>query len=214
MTKVKKFGTFSGVFTPSILTISGVIMYLRFPAIIGQAGLINTIGIICIAHIISITTSLSVASLSTDKPVKNGGTYFMISRSLGLPIGGTLGISLFVGLAFSVSLYLIGFAESFLQYWNLENSIQNIRITGSIVLLVVTTITFISTSLAIKSQYIIMAAIVLSLISIFLGFGHHDFAPKEINFAPLATSAPFMLLFGIFFQLLQDLKLVYPCQVI
>ena len=63
MAKVKKFGTFSGVFTPSILTILGVIMYLRFPAIIGQAGLINTLGIIVIAHIISITTSMSVASL-------------------------------------------------------------------------------------------------------------------------------------------------------
>ena len=50
MAKVKKLGTFGGVFTPSILTILGVIMYLRFPAIIGQAGLINTIGIIVIAQ--------------------------------------------------------------------------------------------------------------------------------------------------------------------
>ncbi len=197
MAKAKKFGTFSGVFTPSILTILGVIMYLRFPAIIGQAGLINTIGIIVIAHIISITTSLSVASLSTDKPVQNGGTYFMISRSLGLPIGGTLGLALFVGLSFSVSLYLIGFAESFLQYWGLENNINTIRLTGSIVLLAVTTITFISTSLAIKSQYFIMAAIGLSLLSIL--FGKHDFVPEEVNIAPLATSAPFMVLFGIFF---------------
>ena len=197
MAKVKKFGTFSGVFTPSILTILGVIMYLRFPAIIGQAGLINTIGIIVIAHIISITTSLSVASLSTDKPIQNGGTYFMISRSLGLPIGGTLGLALFVGLSFSVSLYLIGFAESFLQYWGLENNINSIRITGSIVLFAVTTLTFISTSLAIKSQYFIMAAIVLSLLSIFLG--KHEFHPTEIHLAPLATAAPFMLLFGIFF---------------
>jgi len=197
MAKVKKFGTFSGVFTPSILTILGVIMYLRFPAIIGQAGLINTIGIIFIAHIISITTSLSVASLSTDKPVQNGGTYFMISRSLGLPIGGTLGWALFVGLSFSVSLYLIGFAESFLQYWGMDLNINTIRLTGSIVLLAVTTITFISTSLAIKSQYFIMAAIALSLISIF--FGKHDFAPEHVNLTPLATSAPFMILFGIFF---------------
>ncbi len=197
MAKVKKFGTFSGVFTPSILTILGVIMYLRFPAIIGQAGLINTIGIIVIAHIISITTSLSVASLSTDKPVQGGGTYFMISRSLGLPIGGTLGLALFVGLSFSVSLYLIGFAESFLQYWGLENNINTIRITGTIVLIAVTTLTFISTSLAIKSQYFIMAAIVLSLLSIF--FGKHEFTPTEVNIAPLATAAPFMVLFGIFF---------------
>ncbi|PKQ63363.1 hypothetical protein BZG02_08220 [Labilibaculum filiforme] len=197
MAKAKKFGTFGGVFTPSILTILGVIMYLRFPAIIGQAGLINTIGIILIAHIISITTSLSVASLSTDKPVQNGGTYFMISRSLGLPIGGTLGLALFVGLSFSVSLYLIGFSESFLQYWGIENTIANIRIAGTIVLIAVTTITFISTSLAIKSQYFIMGAIVLSLFSIFLG--NHDFAPTTVNLKPLATSAPFMLLFGIFF---------------
>ena len=197
MARAKKFGTFSGVFTPSILTILGVIMYLRFPSIIGQAGLINTIGIIIIAHIISITTSLSVASLSTDKPVQNGGTYFMISRSLGLPIGGTLGIALFVGLSFSVSLYLIGFAESLLQYWDIDNTINYIRITGSIVLLAVTTITFISTSLAIKSQYFIMAAIGLSLLSIF--FGHHSFTPTEINLQPLVTAAPFMVLFGIFF---------------
>ena len=194
MAKDRKLGTFGGVFTPSILTILGVIMYLRFPTIIGQAGLVNTIGIIVIAHIISITTSLSVASLSTDKTVKTGGTYFMISRSLGLPIGGTLGFALFVGLSFSVSLYLIGFAESFLGYWNLDTSINSIRLTGTLILMVVTTITFISTSLAIKSQYFIMVAIALSLLSIFLG--NHEFTPREINFKPLADAAPFMVLFG------------------
>jgi amino acid transporter len=195
--KAKKFGTFSGVFTPSILTILGVIMYLRFPAILGQAGLINTLGIIVVAHIISFSTSLSLASLSTDKPVKTGGTYFMISRSLGLPIGGTLGLSLFVGLALSVSLYLIGFAESFLTYWDMDQSINSIRFTGTIILIIVTTITFISTSLAIKSQYFIMTAMVLSLLSIFLG--HHEFTPEKINLQPIANAAPFMLLFGIFF---------------
>jgi len=110
MVKVKKFGTFSGVFTPSILTILGVIMYLRFPTIIGQAGLWAAIGIIAVAHVISISTGLSVSSIATDKKVKAGGTYYIISRSLGLPIGGTLGLALFVGLSFSVSLYLIGFA--------------------------------------------------------------------------------------------------------
>ncbi len=195
--KAKKFGTFGGVFTPSILTILGVIMYLRFPVILGQAGLINTLGIIVVAHIISFSTSLSLASLSTDKTVKTGGTYFMISRSLGLPIGGTLGLSLFVGLALSVSLYLIGFAESFLTYWDMDGSINSIRITGTIILIIVTTITFISASLAIKSQYFIMTAMVLSLLSIF--FGHHEFTPDKINLQPIATAAPFMLLFGIFF---------------
>ena len=111
----KKFGTFGGVFTPSILTILGVIMYLRLPWIVGQAGILLTIGIIVIAHLVSIATGLSVSSIATDKKVKAGGTYFIISRSLGLPIGGTLGIALFFGLSLSVSLYLIGFSESFLH---------------------------------------------------------------------------------------------------
>ncbi|HNP06211.1 MAG TPA: Na-K-Cl cotransporter, partial [Cyclobacteriaceae bacterium] len=149
MSKVNKFGTFGGVFVPSILTILGVIMYLRLPMIIGEAGLFMTLGIIIVAHIISVTTGLSVSSIATDKKVEAGGTYYMISRSLGLPIGGTLGLALFVGLSFSVSLYLIGFAESFLGYWGYEVTINTIRIAGTIILLLVTTITLISTSLAI-----------------------------------------------------------------
>ncbi|HUW93216.1 MAG TPA: hypothetical protein VMV74_08635 [Bacteroidales bacterium] len=197
MAKGKKFGTFGGVFTPSILTILGVIMYMRLPMISGEAGLIGTLGIIVVAHLISITTGLSVSSIATDKKVKEGGTYFIISRSLGLPIGGTLGLALFVGLSFSVSLYLIGFSESFLNYWNLPMDINYIRITGSIILLVVTIITFVSTSLAIKTQYLIMAAIFLSLLSIF--FGHHDLAPATPNFFGKGTGVPLIVLFGIFF---------------
>ncbi|MBE0572693.1 MAG: amino acid permease [Ignavibacteriaceae bacterium] len=197
MAKSKKFGTFGGVFTPSILTILGVIMYLRLPWIAGQAGLYMTIGIILLAHLISVTTGLSVSSIATDKKVKAGGTYFMISRSLGLPIGGTLGLALFVGLSFSVSLYLIGFAESFLSYWNFPVDKNTIRLTGTIILIAVTIITFISTSLAIKTQYIIMTAIGLSLISIVLG--KHDFVPSETMFSPIVTAAPFIVLFGIFF---------------
>lgn len=197
MTKLKKFGTFGGVFTPSILTILGVIMYMRLPMIAGEAGLLGTLGIVLVAHLISITTGLSVSSIATDKKVKEGGTYYIISRSLGLPIGGTLGIALFVGLSFSVSLYLIGFSESFLTYLDMPVDINHIRIAGSIVLLAVTIITFISTSLAIKTQYLIMGAILLSLLSIF--FGSHDFAPSTPNLFGSGSGVPLMVLFGIFF---------------
>ncbi|WP_020530625.1 amino acid permease [Flexithrix dorotheae] len=197
MSKLKKFGTFGGVFTPSILTILGVIMYLRLPMIIGESGLMATIGIIVIAHIISATTGLSVSSIATDKKVEAGGTYYMISRSLGLPIGGTLGLALFVGLSFSVSLYLIGFSESFLNYFDFEVTKDAIRITGTLILIAVTTITFISTSLAIKTQYFIMAAIILSLISII--FGQHEYQPTEPLISSNSSTVPLMVLFGIFF---------------
>lgn len=197
MAKAKKFGAFGGVFTPSILTILGVIMYLRLPWIIGQAGLWATLGIILVAHVISLSTGLSVASVATDKQVHTGGSYFIISRSLGLSIGGTLGLALFVGLSFSVSLYLIGFAETFLSYFGFEVSLFTIRIAGSIILFLVALVTFISTSLAIKTQYLIMAAMVLSLISVF--FGRHDYIPGEPILQGMAGALPWIALFAIYF---------------
>ena len=36
----------------------------------------------------------------------------MLTRSLGLPIGGAIGLTIFIATAFSISLYLIGFSES------------------------------------------------------------------------------------------------------
>ena len=36
-------GTFGGVYTPSILTILGVIMYLRFGWVVGNVGLLGTL---------------------------------------------------------------------------------------------------------------------------------------------------------------------------
>ncbi len=197
MARARKFGAFAGVFTPSILTILGVIMYLRLPSIVGQAGLWATIGIITVAHVISICTGLSVASIATDKKVEAGGTYYMLSRSLGLPIGGTLGLALFVGLSFSVSLYVIGFSESFLGFWGLGADVDSIRVTGTVTLAAVATITLISTALALKAQFYILAAIALSLLSIL--FGRHDMVPAEPLLEPLASAAPFIVLFGIFF---------------
>lgn len=197
MSKIKKFGTFGGVFIPSILTILGVIMYMRLPFIVGEAGLWLTLGIIVVAHIISITTGLSISSMATDKKVEAGGPYYIISRSLGLPIGGTLGLALFVGLSFSISLYLIGFSESYLPFMGFEVSIQNIRIVGSLALLILTTITFISTSLAIRAQFFILGAIALSIISIL--FGNHDFVPEAPLFKSSSSAVSLMVLFGIFF---------------
>lgn len=197
MAKAKKFGFFGGVFTPSILTLLGVIMYLRLPWIVGQAGLWATLGIILVAHIISGSTGLSVASIATDKKVESGGTYYIISRSLGLSIGGTLGLALFVGLSFSVSLYLIGFAEVFLSYFGFEVTLMNIRLAGTAVLILLTILTFISTSLAIKSQYIILSVMILSVLSVVLG--NQNYVPATPQLESLPNALPWITLFAIFF---------------
>ncbi len=176
MSKAKKFSAFGGVFTPSVLTILGVIMYMRLGWVVGEAGLISALVIILISHVISVSTGLSISSIATDKKIKTGGIYYILSRSLGLPMGGSIGIALCIGTALSISLYLVGFAESFLSvetirdFLHLEQDINGYRIIGTLFLIILAIIAFISTSLAIKSQYFILGAIFLSLISIGIGF--------------------------------------------
>ena len=201
MSQGKKFGTFAGVFTPSILTILGVIMYMRLSWVVGNAGLEMAIGIILIAHIVSVATGLSVSSVATDRKIKAGGIYYMLSRSLGLPIGGSIGITLFVATALSIALYLIGFAESALvvlqEPLGIETvNINHIRLFGSIALFLIVTLAYISTSIAIKSQFFILAAIVLSVISILFGTD----VGKEFDMTGVTEGGVnFFVLFGIFF---------------
>lgn len=197
MAKDSKFGTFGGVFTPSILTILGVIMYLRLPWVIGEAGLTMGLGIIAVAHVISWTTGLSISSIATDKSVGAGGPYYIVSRSLGLPIGGTLGLALFVGLSFSISLYIIGFCESFLAFFEMDGGPATIRVAGTIVMAVLTLVTLISTAFAIKTQYLILVLIALSLVSLLMGGSSPT--PSGIQFDAPEGGAELGVLFAIFF---------------
>lgn len=206
MPKAKKFGAFAGVFTPSILTILGVIMYLRLGWVVGQSGLIGTVAIILIAHIISITTGLSISSIATDKKIKGGGIYYILSRSLGLPMGGAIGITIFIGTSLSIALYLVGFAENFLgitaisTFLGLGTEAADIRIVGTAAILFLVLLAFISTSLAIKSQYLILGAIVLSLVSIMVGFlTQGDTSGQTMLMQPVRDSLPFETVFAIFF---------------
>lgn len=108
-----KFGTFGGVFTPSILTIFGVIMFMRANYVVGEAGIINAAIILFLSQFITVLTTLSVGAISTSMPVKGGGAYFMVSRVLGAEFGGAIGIALFIAQVISISFYLLGFCEAF-----------------------------------------------------------------------------------------------------
>ena len=67
------FGTFSGVFTPTLLTILGVIMFLRLPWTVRNAGLLGGIGIILLANGITAATGLSLSSIATNTRMGAGG---------------------------------------------------------------------------------------------------------------------------------------------
>ncbi len=197
MPEQKKFGTFAGVFTPSILTILGVILYMRLGWVVGNAGLIGAIVIIIIAHVIAVTTGLSVSSVATDKKIGAGGIYYVLSRSMGIPIGGSIGIALYVGTAFSIALYLIGFAESFNAYFGFEMSINGFRTTGTIALIALTALALYSTSAALKAQFFILAAIIISLVSIF--FGTTESVPETVPLFSTEGSVSLEVVFAVFF---------------
>ena len=88
MTKPNKLGTFLGVFTPSMLTILGVILYLRIGWVVGNAGIVPTLVIVGLANSITLISAFSLSAVATNMRVGVGGAYYIISRSLGIEIGG------------------------------------------------------------------------------------------------------------------------------
>lgn len=90
------FGTFNGVFLPSILTMLGAIMFLRVNYVTGTGGIAGALLILVAGVSIVLATALSISAISTNTPVKSGGVYFLISRTLGPGFGGSIGITLFL----------------------------------------------------------------------------------------------------------------------
>ncbi|MEZ5007145.1 MAG: amino acid permease [Chitinophagales bacterium] len=169
-TKRRTFGTMAGVFTPTTLTILGVIMYIRQPWVVGNAGIIGAILIVLISVSITFATALSISSITTNVKIGSGGAFSVISQSLGLEIGGAIGIPFYLAQAVAVAMYVFGFREGLQSILPEINPILLDIGTFSLVML----IAFISTSFAFKIQYIILGIIALSLISIVGGLFVND----------------------------------------
>ncbi len=168
------FGTFGGVFTPAILTILGVIMFMRANFVVGQAGIIGAITILVIAKAITLLTTLSISAISTNMQMRGGGSYFLISRVLGAEFGGAIGIALFFALALSVPFYILGFTEALVvSFSGLVPYFQEISLLMATVLFVVV---FFGAGWVIRLQYLIMVLLFLSILA-FLGGALLDFNP-------------------------------------
>jgi len=163
--KSVRFGTFGGVFVPNVLTVLGVILFLRTGWVVGAVGLTQALVILALANGITLLTSLSLSAVSTNTEVGAGGAYFLISRSLGLEVGGALGVPLYLAQAASVAFYVIGFAES------VEILVPGVdtRLVAVITTSVLVVVAWIGADLAVKLQYGIFAILGLSLVSFFAG---------------------------------------------
>lgn len=194
----KKFGMFAGVFTPTVLTILGAIMYLRTGWVVGNAGLGGAIAIILLAHVITISTGLAVSSVVTNTRVGAGGAFAIISQSLGLEIGGSVGIPLFLAQGISIALYVLAFTESWLRIFPGHPEVMIAVITFFLVF----AIAYISAQFASKTQFFILGIIGLSLFSVLLAsfpiMGRTGFTETPIFWGKF-NNANFWETFAVFF---------------
>ncbi len=202
--KQNQFGTFGGVFTPAILTILGVIMFMRANFVLGQAGIIHAILILALAKCITLSTSFSISAVSTNMRMRGGGSYFLISRVLGAEFGGAIGIVLFFALSLSVPFYILGFSEALvLIYPGLAPHFLGITLASAIILF---GIAYYGAGLAIKAQYLIMILLGMAIIAFLVGamslFSWDRFLENLSPADPAISTMPilgFWALFALYF---------------
>ncbi|MEP0545470.1 MAG: sodium transporter [Rhodothermales bacterium] len=199
----KLFGTFAGVFTPTLLTILGVIMYLRLGWVVGNAGLLGGLLIIALANGITLCTGLSLSSIATNTRLGAGGPYAIISKSLGFEVGGSVGVPLYLSQGLAVAMYVFGFREG----WTWVFPDHPALLVDLVIFGVVFVIAYLSASLAFKIQYVVMAVIALSLVSIFAAPDFLRGVGGEVQLWGSYPGAPedgfqgtnFWLVFAVFF---------------
>ena len=195
----KKLGAFVGVFTPSVLTILGLILFLRTGYVVGWGGLGQTLAILLIATAVSVLTSVSLSAIATNLRVKKGGVYYLISRTLGPEFGGSIGAVLFLAQAISVAFYCVGFAEAMTAVCGFDHP-QAVRLISMISVVVLFGLAWMGSDWASKLQLVIMVVLGIALIGFFAGALPHWNSQLLAGSWARAEGGPgFWLLFAIFF---------------
>ncbi len=194
-----RFGTFGGVFTPCTLTILGVIMFLRFGEVVGNAGVLHAIVIVLTAKLITLLTALSLSATATNTRVKGGGAYYLISRSLGIEFGGAIGVVFYVSQAIAAALYVMGFTEALLAVIPALSVAP--RLVATVVNGFVFVCVYIGAGWTIKVQYVILGLLGLAIASFVLGaLQLWDYTLLVSNLgSSYATGHNYWIMFALFF---------------
>ena len=192
-------GTFAGVFIPSVLTILGIILFLRLGFVVGNGGLWKALLIIGLATTVSVLTSISLAAIATNIDVKGGGDYYMISRTLGIEFGGALGLVLFLAQAVSIAFYAIGFGEAVANLTGLGTDL-GARLVAAGAVVVLFGLAWLGADVAARFQVVVMVVLLLALFSFYAG-AIPGFSADQAgdNLSAPAGGRGFWTIFAIFF---------------
>jgi len=198
------FGT-APVFLASISTILGAVMFLRFGYAVANVGLIGTLAIILLGHLVTVPTALAIAEIATNRRVEGGGEYYIISRSFGKTIGGAIGVSLYLSQGVSVAFYMIAFAEAFRPLAPLFASVTGIEFDPRFVSLPATGLLAVlvlrhGASIGVKALWGVVAILAVSLVAFSLGGIPEGIDPAAVHvFERVIDADPFMVVFAIVF---------------
>jgi len=193
-----QLGTFGGVFTPSVLTILGIILFRRLGFVVGSSGLGQALAMLGLATLITVLTSISLSAVATNRKVKGGGDYYLISRTLGVEFGGALGLILFAAQAISVAFYCVGFGEGISAL--VGGSVLVTRLSAAGAAVVLFAVAYMGADIATRFQFVIMGTLIAALVSFFAG-ADASWSPSVLieSWAPAVDGPGFWVVFAIFF---------------
>eukprot|EP00571_Detonula_confervacea_P014526 CAMPEP_0172308272 /NCGR_PEP_ID=MMETSP1058-20130122/8924_1 /TAXON_ID=83371 /ORGANISM="Detonula confervacea, Strain CCMP 353" /LENGTH=1273 /DNA_ID=CAMNT_0013020651 /DNA_START=35 /DNA_END=3856 /DNA_ORIENTATION=- len=187
----EKLDTLSGVFLPCLAQIVGVIFFLRLPTITGQAGTIGATLIILTCVFSTFITSLSLSAIASNGTIKAGGPYYIISRTLGIEIGGALGVLFYLGTTLGASMHVMGAVETMIHRKKHAYQNNNMGLILSLVdscpsqvwslllMFIIARIVSVGSKYVTKAANFFLVTVGLSIFSILLGtilfaFGGYD----------------------------------------
>lgn len=104
--------------------------------------------------------------------LKKIGTYYILSRSLGAPIGTAVGFSFYLGTTFGGAMYILGAVESFIISTKLEigGSFElSMRIYGTILLVILIFLNIVGLKYVAKTGMLFLSVVLLGITGMYIG---------------------------------------------
>uniref|UniRef100_A0A7M4F3P8 Solute carrier family 12 member 7 n=1 Tax=Crocodylus porosus TaxID=8502 RepID=A0A7M4F3P8_CROPO len=198
--KAPRMGTFIGVYLPCLQNILGVILFLRLTWIVGTAGVLESFIIVFMCCACTMLTAISMSAIATNGVVPAGGSYYMISRSLGPEFGGAVGLCFYLGTTFAGAMYILGTIEILLTYISpsaaifksedggeAEAMLNNMRVYGTCIIALMAIVVFVGVKYVNKLALVFLACVILSIIAIYAGVIKTAFDPPDFRICLLGN---------------------------
>ena len=178
-----KMGWINGVLIRVLLSIWGVMLFLRLSWVMGQSGLIQGLVVITVCNLITITTTLSMSSVATNGRIASGGVYYMISRALGPAFGGAIGVLFAIGNSIFIAMTTLGFCLSLTDFLKdideeydgilpgstREDDLNDKRLIGAITLVALFTLAIVGMKWITRVQKVLVIVLIFAQLDMLAG---------------------------------------------